>query len=314
MSDINPEMEFYHDPVMLPESIEALRLESGEYFADCTLGGGGHSEAFLRLTDGKIKLTSFDRDPEAIAHATERLKQWENFTPIYSTFSTLAENIHTPLDGIFADLGVSSRQLDNRERGFSFRFDHPIDLRMNTESAFTARDYLLETDDKKIAKALSFNSDIPKAYRLAARLKTWAEENELLMPAALEEILLKVFPRERDRKGMTARVLQAIRMEINSEIYEIETLVEAALKTLKPGGRLVFLTYHSVEDRTVKRAMQDLIQPPLPNKNIPLKPEDMPKASFKKIARKPLPPSQEEIDRNPRARSAKLRSYERLSD
>lgn len=314
MSKKNPEMEFYHDPVMLQESIEALKLDSGGYFVDCTLGGGGHSEAFLKLTNGRIKLSSFDRDPEAIAHATERLSQWENFKPIYSTFSTLVENVKTPLDGIFADLGVSSRQLDNRKRGFSFRFDDPIDLRMNTKSEYSAKDYLLKADDKKIAKALSFNSDIPKAYRLAARLKTWAEENELLMPNALAEILLKVFPRERERKGMTARVLQAIRMEINSEIYEIETLVAAALQTLKPGGRLVFLTYHSVEDRTVKRAMQDLIQPPLPNKNIPLKPEDMPKASFKKIARKPLLPSPEEIERNPRARSAKLRSYQRLLD
>lgn len=308
------ELPFYHDPVMPTEVIQDLVINPQGLYVDGTLGGGGHSNLLLSQFPD-IKLFGFDRDPNAILHATQRLRLYgERFKAVSGRFSTMGEYFDTgSLDGILADLGISSRQVDDMERGFSFKSDKALDLRMNPDAEETAKSYLESNTESTIAKALYANSDIQKAHFVARVLKELLKENGDIYPSQLLDALKKLFPRQKDDAGsLAARVIQAIRMEINEEMYEVDALIASALKVLKPGGRLVFLTYHSVEDRRVKQGMAPLENPETGPKFLPIKAADLPQALFKKIHKKPLPPTADEIARNPRARSAKLRAYERL--
>lgn len=299
---------------MATEVLADLVVSPNGSYADATLGGGGHSGLILsQFAD--CKLFGFDRDPGAIAHASKRLEAFEGrFKAVHGRFSTIGEYFpENSLDGILADLGISSKQVDDESRGFSFRANLPLDLRMNPMDELDASTWLAETPENIIAKALYANSDLDKAHLIAREMQKIIKEQGNLLPNQLIEILHKIFPRKKDdAKSMAIRVIQAIRMEINEEMSEVDELIQAALKVLKPGGRLVFLTYHSVEDRRVKQGMAPLENPDTGSKYAPLRASELPQPQFKKIHRKPLPPSPEEIERNPRARSAKLRSYVRL--
>lgn len=299
---------------MATEVLNDLMSNPQGIFADGTLGGGGHSQLILQ-TFPDCKLYGFDRDPGAIAHASKRLEAFEGrFKAVHGRFSTMGEYFpEKSLDGILADLGISSKQVDDEERGFSFRANKPLDLRMNPDDEVDACSWIQETPENLLAKALHANSDLDKAHLIAREMKKIVAATGALLPLQLIDILHRIFPRKKDdAKSMAIRVIQAIRMEINEEMTEVDELIAAALRILKPGGRLVFLTYHSVEDRRVKQGMAPLENPDTGSKFAPLRASELPQPQFKKIHRKPLPPTPEEIERNPRARSAKLRSYVRL--
>ncbi len=308
-------MEFYHDPVMKEEVLQYLQVQPGKIIVDCTLGGGGHSEAILELLAGKGMLCAFDRDPDALKHAEERLASYANKQIFYSEFSHLADRLDVEsVDGVLCDLGISSRQVDNGERGFSFKNSDRVDLRMNPSDPLDAKTWLREESEKNIATAFSRNADLKKAHRLAQALKNLAQEKagDLLMGELLE-IVAKIFPEKRkDQGALAARILQAIRMEINNELSEIREVIAAGEKVLKSGGRMVFLTYHSVEDRLVKQLFRALEETDKTPRNIPVNPKDIPQPIFKKVLRKAMAPSEIEISRNPRARSAKMRVYEKV--
>lgn len=308
------ELPFYHDPVMPTEVLADLICDPSGTYADGTLGGGGHSNLILSQFPD-CKLFGFDRDPGAIAHASQRLHAYgERFTAVPGRFSSMGEYFEpASLDGILADLGISSRQVDDADRGFSFRAETALDLRMNPNDSETASSWILDNSESTIAKAFYANSDLDKAHLIARETKRIVADKGEIFPSELIEIVQKVFPRQKkDANSIAARVIQAIRMEINQEMNEVDELIQSALRILKPGGRLVFLTYHSVEDRRVKQGMAPLENPDTGSKFAPLRASELPQPLFKKIHRKPLPPTAEEIARNPRARSAKLRSYVRL--
>ncbi len=309
-------MSFYHDPVMLKETLDCLVLNKAGTYVDCTLGGGGHSEAILKRLLSSGDLISFDRDPAAIAFATERLSPYKNKRIVHGEFSTILDEVGVEAaDGILADLGISSRQVDDGERGFSFKNSESIDLRMNPTKGLDATSWLIETPLEEVAVALGRNSDLPKPFRLAKKLKEVASESSegVLSMEVLLKAVEACYPKKgRDLNSLGARVLQALRMEVNEELKEIESAIEGAVNVLKKGGRFVFLTYHSVEDRLVKQLMKRLEEPERPPKNVPVLPKDLAPPIFKRVIKKFVPPTDDEIARNPRARSAKMRVYERV--
>lgn len=307
--------EFYHDPVLLKECLEYLNLRKEGVFVDCTLGGGGHSSAIARELSESGTLHCFDRDPEAIAFATKRLEGAKPnivFHPV--AFAALGEEVETAsCDGILYDLGISSRQVDSNERGFTFVGDVPLDLRMDTRQDMSAQEWLREVSEEDLASALRYNADLERAMKLAMRLKACVSDGHKILPSDVKEIVLSVFPdKKRDANGILARVFQAIRMEVNGELEQIKTSMRSAVECLKAGGRLVIMSYHSVEDRCVKDVCAEFERACICPPELPICKCGGKNQKLKKVLRKPMVPSDEEIKRNSRARSAKLRVYERV--
>lgn len=306
----------YHSPVLFEESLNALLWNLDGVYADCTLGGGGHSEGILKRLSSKGRLHSFDRDPEAIAHATARLKAFGEkvtFHPV--PFSRLGTEVEAAsLSGVLYDLGISSHQVDDDVRGFTFQGSNPIDLRMDSRSDFSAQEWLRTNSPDAMAKAFRENSDLDRAYKLSENVsKIVAGESGPILPEHLREAAKQTYPdRQRDLKGILARIFQAIRMEVNSELDEIRQSMRAAVEALVPGGRLVVISYHSVEDRTVKLVAAEFEKACICPPESPVCMCGGNHQKLRKFFRKPLLPTAEEIERNPRARSAKLRVYERV--
>lgn len=305
-------MDFYHAPVLKDECLDALNMKSGAVFIDCTLGGGGHSEAILQEIDSSSKVIGLDRDLEALSHACERLKKFSNFESIHTPFSALNQIFEeSSIDGILMDLGISSRQIDNGNRGFSFRNSEFVDLRMDQSQGVSAREWLIQTEKKDICQVLYRNADLRATGRFVDNIIAKANEGELLM-SDFVALVRRSFPKLRDQEAACARILQAIRMEINNEMREVTETLDGAVKTLKVGGRLVVITYHSVEDRTVKHKMKEYETACICPPRFPI---CQCGSIYKKIIpinRKPRLPSELEIALNPRSRSAKLRVYERV--
>lgn len=314
---------FYHDPVMLQECLEALCLKPEGTFADCTLGGGGHSFAIANKLSSAGTLHAFDRDEDAIAFATKRMftipaEKMPKFIVHPVPFGELGNEIPAnTLDGILYDLGISSHQVDDSSRGFTFVGNNPLDLRMDRRESVSAQEWLRSVSADDLAAALRKNADMDRAFKLATRMvetaASTAAEGRDILPDDLKQIVESVFPdKRREVNGLLARVFQAIRMEVNGELAQIETSLRAAVDCLKIGGRLVVMSYHSVEDRCVKDTAAEF-------EKACICPEHMPVCTcggnhqrLKKVNRKPILPSAEEITRNSRARSAKLRIYERV--
>lgn len=298
----------YHNPVLLEETINLLALNPEGIYVDVTFGGGGHSRAILsKLTSGK--LFAFDQDKDALKNdiddprfqlINQNFKFLSNFLKFYKAM---------PVDGILADLGVSSHQIDDPERGFSTRFESDLDLRMDQSTGIPARNVINTYNIEDLKKILKEYGEFDNAYHIAKRLVTARETKEINSTSELKEVLIPMAERGRENKFF-ARIFQAFRIEVNNEIGVLKDFLTQAQKAIKPGGRLVVISYHSLEDRVVKNFMRS------GNFEGEIKKDFYGNiiAPFKPITRKPITPESQELDENPRSRSAKLRAAERTSD
>jgi len=304
----------YHIPALLNECIESLCIRRGYDYADCTLGGGGHSEKIAELLGEGQKLHCFDRDMEAINFARARLARFgEKITYHHKPFSDLGKELAPEtLGGILYDLGVSSHQID-ANRGFSFAGNEAVDMRMDSGSGESAQDYLKKISEKELAKILKENSDLEMSGRLARRILSGISAAKEITAADLNCAVEEVYAnRKKDWNSLKARVFQAIRMEVNCEISEIKKSIEAAVHCLKSSGRLCIITYHSKEARAVKEVLSVFEKNCLCNSNLPVCVCGGNNRKMKKVTKKPVTPCAEELKKNSRSRSASLRVYERI--
>jgi 16S rRNA (cytosine1402-N4)-methyltransferase len=298
----------YHTPVMLHQSVDALCVKPNGVYVDATFGGGGHSREILnRLKNGR--LIAFDRDGDAGANRMED----KRFFLIQNNFRFLRGLLRnagiTEVDGVLADLGVSSHQFDTAERGFSFRFDAPLDMRMNRGGALTAAQVVNSYPETQLCAVLRTYGEVEHAARAAKLLAVARERKAITTIGGLKEALAPCLPKVMEHKYL-AKVFQALRIEVNGEMKALEQLLAQALKVLKPGGRLVVITYHSLEDRLVKNFMragnrEGKIEKDIFGKGM---------TPFTVITKKAIVPEENEIQKNTRARSAKLRVAEKNKD
>ncbi|MEQ8474512.1 MAG: 16S rRNA (cytosine(1402)-N(4))-methyltransferase RsmH [Marinoscillum sp.] len=308
-------MSTYHVPVMLKECIDALGIKPNGIYVDVTFGGGGHTRAILEKLDSGM-LYAFDQDADAKANAENPEiigeQQKRSFTFVESNFRFLKRQLRfhgvKQVDGIIADLGVSSHQLDEGDRGFSTRFDGMLDMRMDRGAEVTAKHVVNEYEQNDLIHMLSAYGEIKNARTLAAAIIRARGMKKILRNEELKEIALKVAPRGKEMKYL-AQLFQAIRIEVNDEMGALREFLEQTTEAIKPGGRLVVMSYHSLEDRPVKNFINsgnlkgqlekdfygNVIRP------------------FEPVTRKPIVAGAEELERNNRARSAKLRIAERNS-
>lgn len=297
-----------HRPVMLEEALAGLGVRAGGLYLDGTFGRGGHSRAILDGLAGSGALHALDQDPTAVAHARETFAADANFHIHHSNFSELthvaeAAGIAGRIDGILLDLGVSSPQLDEAERGFSFSKDGPLDMRMNTQAGVSAAEWLAQAEEVEIADVLWRYGDERNSRRIARRIVNHRVETPLLRTSQLAELIASVpGPRSRHIHPAT-RSFQAIRIHINRELDVLTSVLEQAVAVLAPGGRLAVISFHSLEDRIVKRFIRDASQTVADG--IELSP------TLRRIEKQF--PSTRECAENPRARSAVLRVAERRS-
>ena len=308
---------FYHDPVMLAECLEGLNIKPNGTYSDCTLGGGGHSYAIANKLNKYGVLHAFDRDEEAVAFATKRLAGTAPKFIVHPVrFGELKNEIApNSLDGILYDLGISSHQVDDSARGFTFVGDNPLDLRMDRREGISAQEWLRTVSADDLAAALRKNADMDRAFKLSTRMVEMAVSisGRDILPSDMKTVVESVFPdKKREINGLLARVFQAIRMEVNGELKEIEDSIRAAVDCLKVGGRLVVMSYHSVEDRCVKETAAEFERACICPEHMPVCMCGGNHQRLKKVNRKPILPTNEEIAVNSRARSAKLRVYERV--
>lgn len=301
----NSTNETYHIPVMLEQALEGLNLRPEGVYADLTFGGGGHSRAILQRLGPEGRLYGFDQDLDAMQGALSDGR----FTFVRSNFRFLENWMryygHEQIDGVLADLGVSSHHLDAGERGFSFRHDAPLDMRMNQQARLSARTVVSEYGEEQLADVLYLYGELRNSRRLAAALVQARSRQPIETTGQLADVLRPLLGREREKKEL-AKVFQALRIEVNGEMKALRQMLEGAVRVLKPGGRLVVLTYHSLEDRLVKNLMKTgnlegrLEQDLYGRTNAPLRPMG-----------KMGTASAEELQANPRSRSAKLRVAEK---
>lgn len=299
-------MSGYHTPVLLEQSISALVGDVDGAYADATFGGGGHSREILRRLGRDGSLMSFDRDAEALAQAPEdgRLTLIHNNFRFIHNYALLHG---TAFDGILADLGVSSHQFDTPERGFSFRFDSELDMRMNGDGDKTAADILNSYTEAELERVLRLYGEVNGANKAARLIVSARAHSPVTTTARLGEILAPLTPAHAAHKYL-AKVYQALRIEVNDEMRSLEKFLSGAAKSLKQGGRLVVITYHSLEDRMVKNFIRSGNVD-----GVEAKDEfGHGNATLKAVVRKPILPDEAEIASNTRARSAKLRIAEKI--
>ena len=310
-------MEFTHKSVLLDECIEALNIRPDGIYVDGTLGGAGHSSQIAkRLTTGR--LIGIDRDQVALKAAGERLAPYaDKVTLVHGNFCEIAQvlqNLGIPgVDGILLDLGVSSPQLDDGERGFSYMADAPLDMRMNRQDALTAYDVVNTWSFEELRRILYDYGEERYAPRIAEAICRRREENPIKTTLELVDVIRGAMPAAalREKQHPAKRSFQAIRIAVNDELGSVEKVMADAVPCLNPGGRLAVITFHSLEDRIVKNAMADAAKGCTCPPNFPVcvcgkKPK------VQLVNRKPITSTQEELDRNPRARSAKLRVCEKI--
>lgn len=300
-------IETYHIPVMLEECIEGLDIKPGGVYVDLTMGGGGHTSEILRHLGPDGHLYSFDQDPDAQANAP----QDERFTFVASNFRFLRGAMRLrgveQVDGILADLGVSSHHFDAKHRGFSFRGEAPLDMRMNTRSKRTAADIVNTYDKEALAKIFSDYGELDTTWKIANCIERARNIKPIETTAELVEAVKPCTPPKDESKFLT-KLFQALRIELNGEMEALRMALEQSLKILRPGGRLVIMSYHSLEDRIVKNFMRSGNAEGRIEKDF----FGNSTSCLKVITRKAIAPSQEEVERNPRSRSAKLRIAEKL--
>jgi 16S rRNA (cytosine1402-N4)-methyltransferase len=296
----------YHIPVMLSECLEGLNIKSDGVYVDVTFGGGGHSRTIFNRLSVNGMLIAFDQDPDAVKNTWEA----SNFKFVPANFSFLANHLKLmgihQVDGILADLGVSSHQFDKEERGFSIRANVKLDMRMNQSGDLSAFQVVNEYPEEQLSRLLYVFGELKNARKVAAGIVRARENRKLSTTGELMDVIAQFAPKFKEHKFF-AQVFQAIRIEVNQEISVLERFLEQTADVLKPGGRLVVMSYHSLEDRLVKNYMKrgslsgEITKDFFGNV---LKP-------FTEVTRHPIVPREEEIELNQRARSAKLRIAER---
>ena len=293
-----------HVPVLLDEIVRELRVADGARIVDGTFGAGGYSRAILEAGAGEV--IGFDRDPDAIAAAKERLPD-ERLTLIAATFSQMDTAIDGPVDGVVLDLGVSSMQIDEAARGFSFREDGPLDMRME-QSGPTAADFVNSADEGELARIIKRYGEEPRARRVAAAI---ARARPLQRTGELADVVRKTLGHHKGMKTDPAtRTFQAIRIHLNAELEELEKGLSAAERVLKPGGRLAVVSFHSLEDRIVKNFLRKRSgNLPGGSRHMPERLAEQP-ATFEDVS-KAIAPGEAEVAANPRSRSSKLRAATR---
>ncbi len=302
-----------HITVLLEEAVEALAIKPDGIYVDGTFGRGGHSRAVLAQLGPNGKLIAFDRDPTAVA-AGEALKD-PRFELVHAPFSdfseALAERGIEHVDGVLLDLGVSSPQLDEAERGMSFRFDAPLDMRMDTSRGMTAAEWLADAPVADITRVLREYGEERFAYEIAKALVAARTGGLVATTGQLAALVEKtVWTREPGQHPAT-RTFQALRIFVNQELEELSLVLPQVVAALAAGGRLVVISFHSLEDRIVKRFMRDASRPPQLPARLPVRAADMPKPKLALVG-KAVRPSDEEVSANPRSRSAVMRVAERL--
>lgn len=300
-------MEMYHNPVLLKESVDGLNIRGEEVCVDLTFGGGGHSREILKRLNESGKLFGFDQDKDAESNVPDD----ERFQLVQQNFRYLKNYLKfykvIPVDGILADLGVSSHQFDEGERGFSIRFEGPLDMRMNQSADLTAEKVVNEYEEEDLIRIFREYGEIKNAGKLVFEIVGRRESGKISTTQELIEVIEACVP-ERVKNKYLAQVFQALRIEVNDEMNALKEMLEQCYEVLKPGGRLSVITYHSLEDRLVKNFIKkgkfegELEKDFFGN----------PQLKFKAINRKPILPTAEEIKDNNRARSAKLRIAEKL--
>jgi 16S rRNA (cytosine1402-N4)-methyltransferase len=300
----------YHQPVLLHQSIDGLNIHKDGVYVDVTFGGGGHSREILNRLEGKAHLYGFDQD----ADAEQNIVDSPQFTFVRSNFRYLKNFLkyygeHEGIDGLLADLGVSSHHFDDAERGFSFRFDAPLDMRMNQRAKQTAADVVNSYSEQALADIFYYYGELKNSRQIATTIVKERSNHRIETTGELQTAVQPFFGREREKKEL-AKVFQALRIEVNHEMDALKEMLTAATELLKPGGRLVVITYHSLEDRMVKNIMKtgstegDETKDFFGNASSP----------FRLITRKPIVPDADEQAENPRSRSAKLRVAEKVEN
>ena len=300
----------YHIPVLLKESVDGLDINSDGVYVDVTFGGGGHSREILSRLGDNGHLFSFDQD----ADAENNIVDDPRFTFVHSNFRWLSNWMRyydiEHIDGLLADLGVSSHHFDDAERGFSFRYDAPLDMRMNREGGKTAADIVNDDTEEHLADIFYLYGELRRSRQIAAAIVKARQRKPILTTQDFLQVVDPLFRREKEKKDM-ARLFQALRIEVNHEMQALSEMLTSATRLLAKGGRLSVITYHSLEDRMVKNIMK--------SGNVNGKVEEDPvygrKASpYNLVNNKVIVPSDEEVERNPRSRSAKLRIAEKKEE
>ena len=299
----------YHIPVLLAPAVDGLNIRPDGIYVDVTLGGGGHTREILRRLDPNGRLLGFDQDEDAEGNIPDDPR----FTFVRSNFRYLHNFLRyhgiDHIDGLLADLGVSSHHFDDSQRGFSFRFDGALDMRMNKRAGQTAADVVNTYDEERLANVFYLYGELKNSRKLAAVLAKARANAPVTTIGQFLDIVKPLFGREREKKEL-ARVFQALRIEVNHEMEALREMLQAATEALRPGGRLAVITYHSLEDRLVKNLMKTgnvegtVVKDFYGNVQTP----------FRTVNNKVITPDEEEVTRNPRSRSAKLRIAEKRDD
>lgn len=303
--------------MLLHEAVEALVGEPSGLYVDGTFGRGGHSRLILSQLDAEGRLLATDKDPDALAFGATLAADDARFRIAHNSFADFDRALEAsgwaePVDGLLLDLGVSSPQLDEAERGFSFSKDGPLDMRMDSSAGMTAAEWLAEVEEAELRRVLRDYGEEKFAGRIARAIVERCAERPLQRTSELAELVSSVSPSRERHKHPATRVFQAIRIAVNEELSDLERCLDKVIGALKPGGRLVVISFHSLEDRIVKRFMRDEARGEQGPRHLPLPPDARPPRL--KLIGKARKASAAEVDENVRARSAVLRIAERLED
>lgn len=310
-------MKFEHKPVMLNECIEGLNIKEDGIYVDGTLGGAGHSSEIIKNLCERGRLIGIDQDKDALKAAKEKLKDYNNVTFVHSNFYNIENILHdlniAGVDGILMDLGVSSYQLDNGERGFSYMQDAPLDMRMNRENSLSAYEVINSYSEEDLFRIIKDYGEEKFAKRIANFIINKRKEKNIESTLELVDVIKAAIPAKARREGPhpAKRTFQAIRIEVNKELEIIEKTIRDGVERLNVGGRMAIITFHSLEDRIVKTVYKNLANPCTCPSSFPVCVCNK-KPIVKIITRKPIEASKEELDYNPRSRSAKLRIIEKI--
>lgn len=301
-----------HETVLLNEAVDALISDNAGTYVDATFGRGGHSRKILDCLAEQAKLIAFDKDPEAIKVGQLLAEEDSRLCMVHDSFAQIKKHVVESVDGVLADLGVSSPQLDDAERGFSFLNDGPLDMRMDTESGISAAEWLAKAEESDIAKVLKEYGEERFAKRIARAIVEARAVSDLKTTLQLAKVVSEANPAWEKNKHPATRAFQAIRIKVNNELGDLETFLQDAASSLALGGRLVVISFHSLEDRMVKRFMRDKAKGDAPPPGVPIQEKDIVRPF--KVTSKAIKPGKEEVERNVRSRSAVMRVLERISD
>ena len=305
---------YQHRPVLLEEAVDALNIRPDGIYLDGTFGRGGHSRAILARLSQQGCLFSLDRDPEAVAAGKEMMGNDARFSIAQGEFAEMERfvrewGVEEGLDGILLDIGVSSPQLDNPDRGFSFMGDGPLDMRMNPLQGVSANEWLAEASERELTRVFREFGEERQARRIARSIVLTRQKQRLETTGQLARLIEETIGRREKNKHPATRCFQAIRIFINDEMAQLARGLEEAINLLRPGGRLVVISFHSLEDRLVKRTIREAARPGQVRRNIPQHPDHKP---LLKLIGRAIKASETELSVNPRARSAVMRIAERL--